>query len=114
MARLIDTMEGSGTVRSSSGDHADVHYVLQVYQDQISVANMQNPHAMMPGFKSIEGRISPVCFSGDPELTLELQDGHKLKFFLRIRAAPSLTVDAAFDRILTTANKDRATQYDIA
>jgi hypothetical protein len=80
MRKLIEKIEGSGTVTSSSGEHAAVHYVLHIYQDQISVANMQNPNATMPGIKSIEGPVLPVCFFRDPDLTLELQDGRKLKF----------------------------------
>jgi hypothetical protein len=80
MRKLIDTIEGSGTVTSSSGEHAAVHYVLHIYQDQISVANRQNPNAMAPGLKSIEGPVLPVCFFGDRDLTLELQDGRKLRF----------------------------------
>jgi hypothetical protein len=44
---------------------------------------MQHGNATIPGMKSIEGRVSPVRFFGDPDLTLELQDGRKLRFFFK-------------------------------
>jgi hypothetical protein len=81
MQRLIEKIEGSGTVTSSSGEHAAVQCVLHVYQKEIPVGNMQDANAtILSPLKSYEGRILPVCFFGDPELTLELRDGRKLKF----------------------------------
>jgi hypothetical protein len=81
MRKLIETIEGNGTVTSSSCEHAAVHYVLHIYQDQISVGHMQDANATIPGMMNIEGPVLPVCFFGDPDLTLELQDRRKLKFF---------------------------------
>jgi hypothetical protein len=83
MRRLIDTIEDSGTVTSGSGEHATVHYVLHVYQKEIAAGHAQDGNATIAGLTSYEGRVSPVCFALGQDLTLELQDGRKLKFFFK-------------------------------
>jgi hypothetical protein len=81
MGKLIE--KGSGTVTSSSGEHAAVDYVLHIYQDEIAVSTLQAGSATIPGMKSIEGRLSPFCFGLGQSLTLEFKDGRKLKFFFK-------------------------------
>ena len=79
--RHIETMDGGGTVTSGSGEQKSVRYELHVYQHEISAATRENPHATIPGMKDIRGRVEPLCFFGENGLTLEMQDGRKLKFF---------------------------------
>jgi hypothetical protein len=74
MRRRIDTITGKGTVTSNGGKQA-------VYQNDIPADHMQNPDATIPGLKRYEGRVLPVCFFGNQDLTLEMQDGRELKFF---------------------------------
>jgi len=77
----VERMNGSGTVTSVSGDQKPVQYDLHVYQEEISVRTLENPNATIPGMKDIRGRVDPVCFFGDSDLTLEMKDGRKMKFF---------------------------------
>ena len=52
MRKLIETIGGSGTVTSSSGEHTAVHYLLHIYQNEIPVGNMQT----IPGLKRMPRR----------------------------------------------------------
>jgi hypothetical protein len=79
--RHIDTMKGKGTVTSNNGKKVAVQYELSVYQDEIPAGNLLDPHATIPGLKTVRGSVSPVCFFGENGLLLEMQDGRKLKFF---------------------------------
>jgi hypothetical protein len=79
--RHVETMNGSGTVTSGSGEQKPVRYEIDVYQEQIPVGSMTNPGATIPGLKDIRGRVEPVCFFGDGDLTLQMRDGRKMKFF---------------------------------
>jgi|NGEPerStandDraft_6_1074524.scaffolds.fasta_scaffold123790_2 hypothetical protein len=79
--RLLETMKGTGTVTANSGEQIAVRYELHVYQDEVPVGTMENPHATMPGLKEYRGVIQPVRFFSESGLLLEMQDGRKLKFF---------------------------------
>jgi hypothetical protein len=79
--RHVERMNGTGTVTSGGGVQKPVQYDLHVYQEEISAGTSENPNATIPGMKDIRGRVDPVCFSGDRDLTLQMQDGRKLKFF---------------------------------
>lgn len=52
--------------------HHEVRYTLDIYQ------KMRGPEYAFPGPKEIRGRIAPVYFFGEDEVTLRLQDGRKL------------------------------------
>lgn len=79
--RVIEQMSGSGTATSSSGEQKTVRYSLQVLQQEIPCGTLDNPNATIPGIKEIRGRVDPVCFFGDGDVLLEMQDGRKMKFF---------------------------------
>jgi hypothetical protein len=81
--RVIERLNGAGTVMSPSGALTPVRYDLQVLQEEISAGTLEHPHATIPGLKSIRGQIQPVCFFGETELTLEMNDARKMKFFFR-------------------------------
>ncbi len=78
--RCIETMKGDGTVTADDGEQFSVKYELNVYQDEIPAGNMDDPRATIPGLKDIRGWVEPVRLF-DQTLTLEMQDGRKLKFF---------------------------------
>ena len=78
--RHIERMGGGGTVTSSRGEQKPVQYDLHVYQEEISLGTLENPNATIARTKDIRGRVDPVCFFGDSDLTLEMKDGRKMKF----------------------------------
>src|SRR6266487_1502335 len=86
--RHIERLDGSGTVTSSRGDQKPVRYDVHIYQEEISVGSLENPNATIPGMKDIRGGVDPVCFFGDKDLTLEMKDGRKVKFFFTHRGDP--------------------------
>ena len=45
--RHVERMNGTGTVTSGSGDQKPVQYDLHVYQEEISVATLENPKAQL-------------------------------------------------------------------
>ncbi len=75
--RHVETMRGDGTVTSSDGEQMPVHYDIEVFQKEIPVGGGET----IPGMKSIHGRVSPVCFFGDGNLMLKMEDGKKMTFF---------------------------------
>jgi len=77
----VETMRGNGTVTAKSGQTTAVRYELRVYQEEIPCGTLDNPHATIPGLKTIQGVVEPVCFLGENDLLLTMQDGRKLKFF---------------------------------
>jgi hypothetical protein len=77
--RHLETLKGQGTVVSSSGERVAVRYTLQVYQSEIDASSLTTT-GTIPGLKTIEGTIQPVCFFGENGLTLELADGRTAKF----------------------------------
>jgi hypothetical protein len=83
--RHVERMNGTGIVTSESGDQKPVQYDLHVYQEEISVATLENPKAIIQGMKDIRGRVDPVCFFGDSDLTLEMKDQRRMKFFFTDR-----------------------------
>lgn len=78
--RHLETMKGRGTVTANNGDQFGAQYELRVYQDEIDAGSLNNPGATIPGMKTIQGVVQPVRFFGENGLTLEMQDGRKLKF----------------------------------
>lgn len=81
--RHLETLKGQGAVVSKSGERNPVQYDIRVYQEQISAATLTNPGATIPGLKTIQGTIRPVCFWGENPLTLELMDGRTAKFLFK-------------------------------
>ena len=79
--RHLETMKGRGTMTSNAGERVAVQYELKVYQNEIDAGSLNNPGATIPGMKRITGTVQPVRFFGENGLTLEMQDGRKLKFF---------------------------------
>ena len=79
--RHIETMRGRGTATAPNGQSQAVSYELDVYQDQIRAGSFDNPSATIPGMKQITGRVSPVCFFGQNDVELFMEDGRKMKFF---------------------------------
>jgi len=79
--RHLETMKGHGTMTSNAGEQVAARYDLHVYQDEIHAGTLDNPGATIPGMKEIRGTVQPVRFFGENGLTLEMQDGRKLKFF---------------------------------
>jgi hypothetical protein len=73
-------MGGRGTVTSSRGEQKPVQYDLHAYQEEISAGTLENPNATISGAQDIRGRVDPVCFFGDRDLTLEMKDGRKMTF----------------------------------
>ena len=78
--RIVEALRGKGMVTTEDGQQVSVEYDLKVCQEEISAGSMENPTASIPGMKSIEGHVKPVRFFGQ-ELTLELEDKRKIKFF---------------------------------
>jgi len=76
----VEEMIGNGTAIVDSGERIAVQYCLEVMQEQIPAASLDDPTAIVPGPKNIVGWIRPVCHFGDI-LTLQMDDGRKLKFF---------------------------------
>lgn len=79
--RHVETIKGHGTMTSNAGEQLEVRYELHVYQDEIPAGTLDNPGGTIPGLKEIRGTIQPVRFFGENGLTLEMEDGRKLKFF---------------------------------
>ena len=79
--RHLETMKGHRTMTSNAGEQVRVQYELHVYQEEIDAGGLNNPGATIPGMKEIRGTVQPVRFFGENGLTLEMQDGRKLKFF---------------------------------
>jgi hypothetical protein len=77
--RCMESMEGRGIVTADDGQKVSVEYELNVYQEGIPAGSMADPHATIPRFKDIRGRIKPVCYFGQV-LRLEMEDGRKLRF----------------------------------
>ena len=77
----VETMRGNGTVTANSGQTTAVRYELRVYQEEIPCRTHDDPHATIPGLKTIQGVVEPVCFFGENDLLLTMQDGRKQKFF---------------------------------
>ena len=77
----VETMRGNGTVTANSGQTTAVRYELRVYQEEIPCGTLDDPHATIPGLNTIQGLVEPVCFFGENDLLLTLQDGRKQKFF---------------------------------
>jgi hypothetical protein len=78
--RHVETLKGNGTVTTKGGDQQAVRYVLQVYEAVIPTGKMTGS-ATLPGFKDIRGRVEPLCFFNDRDLTLTLKDGRKVRFW---------------------------------
>lgn len=85
-------MKGNGTVTATSGEHVAVRYELHQYQNELPVRTLSDPPATMAGLKECRGVIQPVCFLLERDLTLEMQDGRKLKFSFTDRRRGSITV----------------------
>ena len=79
--RHIETMKGRGTMTSNSGEQVAVRYELHAYQDEVHAGTLANPGATIPRMREIRGTVQPVRFFGENGLTLEMQDGRKLRFF---------------------------------
>jgi len=79
--RHLETMKGRGTMTSNAGEKVAVRYELHAYQNEIDAGSLNNPGATIPGMKRITGTVQPVSFFGENGLTLEMEDGRKLKFF---------------------------------
>ena len=77
----VETMRGKGTVTAKGGETAAVRYELNVYQEEIPCGAHDHPFATIPGLKTIQGIVEPVCFFGEDGLLLTMQDGRKQKFF---------------------------------
>lgn len=82
--RHLETMNGRGIMTSNAGEQVAVGYELHVYQDEIHAGTLDNPGAALPGLKEIRGTVQPVRFFGENGLTLEMEDGRKLKFFFTV------------------------------
>lgn len=81
--QTTESISGTGTVTTPKGEVATVKYEIQIWQSQISVGNLSNPTAMVPGLPTISGRVSPVRFFGTETLTLNLEDGRTAKFIYK-------------------------------
>ena len=81
--RLVETLEGTGTVVSKSGESTTVRYKIWVHQDEIRAGPLQNPTATIPGMKSITGNVQPFCGTMGEMLTLKLRDGRSAVFFFQ-------------------------------
>jgi hypothetical protein len=79
--RNNQTIKGSGTVTSNSGEHAKVKYEIQIEKNVIHGApDLSSGPSDVPGLPTITGRISPACFFGTQALTLTLKDGQTARF----------------------------------
>src|SRR3954469_12573872 len=93
--RHHQTLKGHGTVTSQSGEQVPVVHDLRVYRDEIRTGTQVNPHATIPGrMEEFRGTVQPVFFLGESELTLELQDGRKLKFLFTGETSGSIAVNS--------------------
>jgi hypothetical protein len=78
--RLLEALSGRGTVTATSGKQAAVQYMLLIYQEETPVRVLCGQSAQTNEQTNYEGVVRPVCFFVDNGLTLEMQDGRKLKF----------------------------------
>ena len=76
MARS-EMVAGTGVVLDSNHQQKVVYYRLYLDQEQISTP----PARKSPRRNTIRGVVQPVCFFDDTNLTLQMQDGRKVKFF---------------------------------
>jgi hypothetical protein len=70
--RRNETIKGTGTVTSSSGEHAKVKYEIHITREDAYGETIPLP--------SRDGWVNPVCFFGVQTLTLALKDGRTAKF----------------------------------
>ena len=78
MWKHVETLTGKGTAIAASGTRP-VSFIIKVYQTQIPVGNGET----IPGLKEIHGRITPKLPVTSERLTLQLDDGRTLAFFVR-------------------------------
>ena len=81
--RILERLNGKGVVVSSSGERKTVRYDLDILQNEIPAGTLTDPSGTILGLPHIQGRVNPVCFFGDNELTLEMSDSRKMKFFFQ-------------------------------
>ncbi len=94
--RILESLTGKGTVISRDGTRTPVEYELQVLQDEVPAGHLDDPHASIPGLKSVHGRVLPALSLGEMA-TLELKDGRRAKFFWR-DSRGSVTVSGPIER----------------
>lgn len=88
MKRHLQTYEGRSRLVQEGQRPLAVVYTLEEYQDVIDAGSMDDPHATIPGMKSLEGQIrtqdgSFLVVSLREPLVLHLQDGRRLKLLIR-------------------------------
>ncbi len=81
--RVIERLSGSGQVREGETPLCQAQYHLTVYQQMIDVGTGE-----IPSLKDIRGSISAAPedigrMFGVPKLSLHLQDGRWIDFFLK-------------------------------
>jgi hypothetical protein len=82
MQRHIEEIKGKGILTAPDGTSREISYDLDVRQNMIRTPNMGDPNAMIGGLKEIRGRIAPVYFTGINGVTLQLQDGRKMRLLV--------------------------------
>ena len=78
MRRIINTYRGNGTVTPAGGQSVNVHYKLDVWQEDLPDGLESGT---IPGMKSIRGSITPFCGAPREKLTLRMSDGKTVEFF---------------------------------
>src|SRR4051812_28067675 len=78
--QLLERLQGNGTVTTRNGEQKLVQYNIYIYAEEINAGTQENPNATIPGTRDLRGRVEPICFFNDKELTLTMQDGRNLHF----------------------------------
>jgi hypothetical protein len=78
----VEKMKGNGTITSKNGEKVAAKYDIDCYQTESPAGHLLDANATIPGMKSFEGVVLPVCFFGET-LTLEMQDSRKVNFFFK-------------------------------
>lgn len=92
--RLIDTIRGNGFIVSETQGRNPVQYELEIWQKEVR----NDPFPPIPGMEQIRGSVYPAhAFVGE-EITLELQDGRKLRFFYTNSGSPEIVGAGVFEQ----------------
>jgi len=92
---LIHRHQGVGQIEAASGKLTVVTYDIGEYQDIISAASHDDPHATIEGLKSFEGAIATrdgSMLPFEPALALHLGDGRRLNVLPTSNQGPGAEV----------------------
>src|SRR5271166_4488446 len=80
----VPDLSGNGLV-SAKTNKIPVKYELWMRHNEILAGSVENSTATIDGLQKVEGWVFPVCGSPGERLTLEMNDGLKVRFYFRDR-----------------------------